>query len=188
MNPRLRWIGIRGAESRTAACGLAMLLIFFVSATTAQETSAAARQINTCSRPGEGQRVIGWGKNGLFFSVPKRGVKTLGGKLDVDYVKFVIKPTNHEASLVLSFGGMAFRPEPPYEMLRNSASSTQTKLLDVRGHKIGLDSRGINRDKSRWRWLGVASEGATYEDASAEDAVLFDRIIDSACVVAYPNR
>jgi hypothetical protein len=112
----------------------------------------------------------------------------LGGKPDVDYVKFVIKPTNHEAALELWFGGMASHPDPPTEILRSSASFTQTKLLNMDGTEIGLDTKGTKPDKSRWHRFGVWAEGAVYENASAEEAALFDQIIISACLIPYPTH
>jgi hypothetical protein len=82
---------------------------------------------------------------------------------------------------------MEFHPNPPGETLSSSASYTQTKLLNIDGTEIGLDSRGKKRDKSSWRWFGVSAVGAVYENASVEDAVIFDQIIDSASMIPNPN-
>src|SRR5260221_13731177 len=114
MIPWFRWM-------RAPSSVFAVMLMFFVSIVVAQEGAHVTARIPACRRPLKGQSLVGWGKYGLFFSVPKHGVKILGGKPDVDYVKFVIKPTNHDAALALWFGGMAFNPDPP-EALRNSAS------------------------------------------------------------------
>ena len=103
-------------------------------------------------------------------------------------MKFIIKPEKHDAALVLWFGGMAFHPDPPGETIRTSASLAQTKLLSLDGHEIGLDSKGKKHDRSSWRWFGVFAEGGEYENASPEDAVLFDRILDSGCLIPYPNH
>lgn len=166
----------------------ALILPFLVSVSVAQEPPLSSARIPRCAGPSKDQNLIGWGKYGLFFSVPKRGFKILGGKPDVDYVKFVIKPSKHEAALVLWFGPMAFHPDPPGETIRTSASFTQTKLLKPDGTEIGLDSRGDKGDKSIWRWFGIGSEGGEYENASAENTALFDQILDSACLIPYPNH
>lgn len=166
----------------------AFVVLFVVSMAVAQEPTLAGTRVPRCAEPSKDQSLIGWGKYGLFFSVPKRGFKILGGKPDEDYVKFVIKPNKHEAALVLWFGGMAFHPDPPGETIRTSVSFTQTKLLNPNGTEIGLDSRGKKGDKSNWRWLGVWAEGGDYENASAEDARLFDQILDSACLIPYPSH
>jgi len=168
-------------------CNVVVVLMFFACAALAQEAPLASTRIPACVGS-KGQKLIGWGKYGLFFSVPKRGVKILGGKPDVDYVKFIIKPDKHEAALVLWFGGMAFHPDPPGETIRASASLTQTKLLNLEGREIGLDSKGKKHDQSSWRWFGILAEGGEYESASPEDAALFDRILDSACLIPYPNH
>ena len=168
---------------RAASFVFTMMLMFIASVAVAQDVPPVSSRIAACGKASKGWRLVGWGKHGLFFSVPKHGVKILGGKPDVDYVKFVIERTSHGAVLALWFGGMAFHPDPPGETLLSSASLTQTKLLDMEGTEIGLDSRGRKRDQSSWRWFGVLTEGAVYKDASAEDAALFDQIIDSACLI-----
>ena len=68
---------------------LLSVLMCLLSPALPQEIVSNAR-IPACVDAAKGQRLIGWGKYGLFFAVPKRGVKILGGKPDVDYVKFVI--------------------------------------------------------------------------------------------------
>jgi hypothetical protein len=83
---------------------------------------------------------------------------------------------------------MAFHPDPPGEMTRSSDSLTQRKVLNPDGDEIGLDSKGTKRDKGGWRWFGVWAEGGEYENAPPEDAALFDRILDSACLIPYPRH
>jgi hypothetical protein len=80
---------LTGFTARAAVFGL--IITFLVSVTFAQDDSARNPRIPACGAPQKGYSLIGWGKHGLFFSVPKRGVEILGGKPDVDYVKFVIK-------------------------------------------------------------------------------------------------
>jgi hypothetical protein len=52
-----------------------------------------ALTVSACGQPESNQKQIGWGKYGLHFTVPKDGMKILGGEPDVDYVRYVIKPT-----------------------------------------------------------------------------------------------
>jgi len=66
--------------------------------------------------------------------------------------------------------------------------STQTTLGNSDGHEIGLDSIGKKLNQSRWRWFGIFTEGGEYENASLEDAVLLNRILDSACLMPYPKH
>jgi len=47
--------------------------------------------VPTCVQPASNQKQIGWGKYGLHFTVPKDGMKILGGKPDVNYILYVIK-------------------------------------------------------------------------------------------------
>ncbi len=54
--------------------------------------------------------------------------------------------------------------------------------------EIGMDSRGKNPDTTTWRHFGVLSEGAEYDHTSDRDTVLFDKIINTACLVPYPRQ
>ena len=83
---------------------------------------------------------------------------------------------------------MAFHPDPPGDLMSTSSSVKQTTLLDTKGNEIGLDSKGIKSDQSHWRWFGVLSEGGEYKNAPPEDAALFDRILESACLSPYPSH
>lgn len=142
----------------------------------------------TCSQAKRGQRFISWGKYGLHFLITKREVDVLGGKVDVDYVKYVIKPKNRGAALALWFGGMALSQKPDQQLLSASSNVTQAKIVDPSKEVIGLDSRGLLKDGSNWRQFVVHSEGAIYVKVSPEDSVLFDQIISSACWIPYPNK
>jgi hypothetical protein len=173
---------------RTAFSIVWLVLLFFGSPAKAQEQSVAATRIPACGNLPNDQKWISWGQYGLKFKVPKRGVKILGGDPDVDYVKFVIKPADHDTALVLWFGPYALTPEPKQEQLKSSAEFTQTKVVNSDGTAIGLDTRGKNHDNTTWRRFAVWLEGAVYENASASDAALFDRVIESACVVPHPSR
>jgi hypothetical protein len=171
---------------------ISIVTLVFVScalpATTQEQSGVATSAIPRCGKPPKSHKLIGWGKYGLQFSVPKRGVKVWGGKVDVDYVRFVIKSNDRNVALVLWFGGYALRQEPEHDTLETSASFTQTKLLDADGATIGLDSKGQTHDHTRWRRFAVGSEGAVYENASADDVGIFDQIVESACLIPYPRR
>ena len=142
-------------------------------------------RIAQCGKLSPGQRWISWGQYGLKFQCPKRGVKILGGKPDVDYVKFVIRPVQGNAALVLWFGGMAFNPQPEAEQVKGSVTFRQAKVVASNGTEIGLDSRGQKTDTTLWRHFGVWAEGAEYDNASSHDAALFDGVIETACLVPY---
>src|SRR5258708_38245796 len=96
------------------------LLMFAALASVGEGQSTSETRIPQCGKLSPGQRWISWGQYGLKFQCPKRGVKILGGKPDVDYVKFVIRPVQGNAALVLWFGGMAFDPQPRGEQVKGS--------------------------------------------------------------------
>jgi hypothetical protein len=173
---------------RIAISVFTLILLLSASSAETQEGSVATTRIPSCGKPQSGHKLVRWGKYGLQFSVPKHGVKVLRGRPDVDYVRFAIKPNDADVTLVLEFGGMAMSPEPGRETLNTSASFTQTKLLDSKGATIGIDSRGETHEHTRWRRFTIGAEGAVYENVSAAHAALFDQIVESACLIPYPNR
>jgi hypothetical protein len=172
---------------RSATPLLCALLMFSASASVTEGQSTPETRIPQCGKLLRGQKWISWGKYGLKFPCPKRGVKILGGKPDVDYVKFVIRLVDGNAALALWFGGMAFDPQPSAEQVKDSVTFRQAKVVASDGTEIGLDSRGQKPDRTLWRHFGVRAEGAEYNNASHQEAALFDSIIDTACLVPYPD-
>jgi hypothetical protein len=162
--------------------------MFATTASIGQEQPTAQMRLPQCGKLSAGQRWISWGRYGLKFQAPKRGVKILGGKPDVDYVKFLIRPVQGDAVLVLWFGGMAFSPQPKGEQVQHSVTSSQATVIASDGTEIGLDSRGQNPDTTAWRHFGVRTEGAEYDHAPERDAALFNNIIETACLAPYPDR
>jgi hypothetical protein len=144
--------------------------------------------VPTCAQPGPNQKQIGWGKYGLHFTVPKDGIKVLGGKPDVDYVRYVIKPNKGESYLNLWFGPYSISTEPDDEQLVESADFTQRNLVSVRGEVLGMDSSGRLSSGLIWRHTGAFGSGAVYRNASKEEALLFNQIINSICTVPYPGK
>lgn len=133
--------------------------------------------------PTRGSRRIGYGPIGATFDIPKKDVEILGGKWDVDYVRYVIRPKRRKGSLEFWFGPYAMSSEPPDEDYLNSLSFEERYLISATGERYGLDVSGIKRDNSRWRRTSIVmTGGALYQNALPEDATLFDRIIDSVCI------
>jgi len=145
--------------------------------------------VPTCGQPVPNQRRIG-GKFGLQFDVPTREVKILGGKWDVDYVRYVIKPKDGEGYLELWFGPYAFSPNPEEELLSKSVSTQKRDVVNTDGGQIGADSLGKLQTGEVWRHTLIAIsglEGARYR-AKLENASLFDQIVNSACNVPFPKH
>ncbi|MGA8036710.1 MAG: carboxypeptidase-like regulatory domain-containing protein [Candidatus Acidiferrales bacterium] len=120
----------------------------------------------------------------LQFIVDPKTVKILGGKADVDYRKFVIKPKSpkdSKAYLALWFGPYAFEAEPFDDDLIQSASFSQRNLVLSAGGTIGIDTVGV-KNSLHWRHTGGAGNGADYDLANEDEARLFDEIVSSVCM------
>jgi hypothetical protein len=145
--------------------------------------------LSACGKQGSHLRRVGWGKYGLQFDVPVNEARISGGKPDVDYVRYVIKPMNGDGYLELWFGPMAFSPEPDKELLLNSVRVQKRKVVNVTGEEIGQDSSGKLKTGKIWRhtfFLVGGADGTQYESVQ-ENVELFNRIVDSACFVSPPR-
>lgn len=153
--------------------------------------------VPTCVKPGSDQKKIGWSEYGVHFTVPKDGVKLLGGKPDVDYLRYVIEAMKGGSLLELWFGPYAMSWDPDNELFIKSAKFIQRNLISTKpidsqwtyadAGVVGRDSWGQMKDGSNWRQTGTLGSGATYKGASKEDARLFDQIINSICVTSHPK-
>jgi hypothetical protein len=147
-----------------------------------------ALAVPTCVQPESNQKQLGWGKYGLHFTVPKDGVKILGGEPDVDYVRYVIKPNKGESYLDLWFGPYSISTEPDDQQFVESVDFSQRSLASVKGGIIGMDSWGRLSSGLSWRHTAAFGSGAVYRSADKESAALFDQIINSICTVDYPQK
>lgn len=144
--------------------------------------------VRACEKPPPGIKRIGWGKYGLQFDVPAKGLEILGGKPDVDYVRYVIRRKHEKAFLQFWFGPYAMNPDPEDRQFVDSDTFQERVVIRPGDREAGLDSSGQLHDGSYWRQTRVGLEGARYSGASAEDAKIFDQIIDSLCEVPYPSQ
>jgi len=153
------------------------------------ENSAGAMVVPICGEPGPHLRRIGW-KFGPQFDVPKHEVKVLGGKPDVDYVRYVIKPKTGQGYLELWFGPYAFNSNPEEELLIKSVSSQKRDVVNTSGEHIGTDNSGKLQTGEVWRhtFFGISGMNGARFRVGQENAPLFNRIIDSACYVPYSKR
>lgn len=144
--------------------------------------------VPVCSQPEPRHKLIPSGKYGLHFSVPKNEVKVLDGKPDTDYVRYVIKPKKGDSFLALWFGPYAIPSEPEDEQFLNSSTFSQRNLVAVGGGALGADTWGQSKNGLSWRHTGTMGSGAIYQNASKEEAQLFDQIINSICTVPYSKK
>ena len=117
-----------------------------------------------------------------------KNVKILGGKPDVDYVRYVIKPNNGDFYLNLWFGPNSISMEPDDQQFVESVDFSQRNLVSAQGEVIGMDSWGRLSSGLSWRHTAAFGSGAVYRSADKESAALFDQIINSICTVDYPRK
>jgi hypothetical protein len=136
-----------------------------------------------CRKHRPGTKRIG---SRVGFDVPQRNVQVLGGKPDVDYVRYVIKPKTGESYLELWFGSHALSMTPSDEDFLNSVTFSERRIVSPSMGVVGTDTRGQLHNQEKWRQTAVViSGGAKYRAETPEDAALFDQIVDSIGVVPF---
>lgn len=139
-----------------------------------------------CPKLRRTQTEIGWGKHGLRFSVSRKGMKISGGKPDVDYVLYLIRPDNSQAQLELWFGANAIGLDPADQQFLNSTTFSQRTILTAKGELLGVDTRGELKDGQIWRQAAVLAQGgAKYQTSRKEEGDAFDTIINSMCWIPW---
>ncbi|MGB2644858.1 MAG: hypothetical protein WBG02_19840 [Candidatus Acidiferrum sp.] len=117
----------------------------------------------------------------MTFDIPKKNFEILGGKPDTDYVRWSIKLKSSKSFVSLWFGPYAFNPEPSEDLLHDSVSIAQRNIETPDGERVGKDIFGQLPNGDKWRHFYVTiADGAEYR-ASADDAPLLDKIVNSAC-------
>lgn len=99
-----------------------------------------------------------------------------------DSLYIVIRSKEKPESNVLSIlSGTTASIGFPAEELLLSSETYQIHSLGV-GNSVWVSAIGSLSTGGRWRFLGNSTTVISYEAASNEDAILFDRIIDSLCI------
>jgi hypothetical protein len=150
----------------------------------------------SCRKPQAGFERISMGRYGLQFDVLRRDVVIKRGKVDVDYVVHIVRAKHGDDRVEFWFGPNAMDSVPEDEQyVESEVFATRTVVMPpgiIRGSeggRIGLDTVGHLPDGKMWRQMAVlAKGGARYQDISPENAALFDRIINSACLIPYPEH
>jgi hypothetical protein len=161
---------------------LLFLLVVPLNAALAQ-SSPPARVIPACGASGAHDQWFTW-SHVLRFTLPDKDVQFLRGKVDVDYTRDLVQRKSTSAVMSLWSGPLSFSPNPPPDLVQKSPANSIKELHSVDGSLVGFDSFGVTTEGKHWRntFFGIEVHGFRYENASAEDAIFFDRIIDSACI------
>lgn len=159
---------------------------------TLEPSAADDLVVPPCGKRVRGQRRIGWGwgnEYAFWFDVPKHEAKLLGGKWDVDYVKYAVKPRNSESHMELWFGPYAIDKYPSHEFVFDSTEDNERNVVASDGGLLGADSWGHLTSGKNWRHTAILGVGgATYRDATSDDAAFFDQIINTVCQAPRPAR
>ena len=145
----------------------------------ALEPSADDLEVVACEKTSQrGEKFAG---RYSHFAVSDSSMRIRRGTIDVDYVIHLIQPANGTSTLQLWFGDYALSSVPDDDTFIDSSVFRQRQVKTVRGEVIGLDSWGTLKNGRRWRQMSILSEGSIYRDASPEDAVAFDQIVNAVC-------
>jgi hypothetical protein len=128
------------------------------------------------SRPNSGR---GWIGGGLRINPQGRYRGPVNGEHDTHW--YVRK--DHQSLHIVD--GYAWHAGLPLESLLAESRSFDVRGWEFGDNIIGLDLAGISKDGRRWRWIGAPiSDALSYEDATANEADFFDRVLQSVCYAA----
>jgi Fe-S cluster assembly iron-binding protein IscA len=118
------------------------------------------------------------------FIVDEKVAHLIRGKWDTDYVRHIVRSRATNSYMELLFGPYAISSDPGDELFLGSRTFGQRSVLTSEGELIGVDSWGIDANGLAWRLVGFpARGGAFYKLATPGDAKLFDKVINSACLL-----
>jgi len=143
---------------------------------TLEDSIGSERPVASCSSAEDRRNRIGYD---LKYLLPK-GLKFKQVR-DIDYVEwFVYDEKNKRDWLEIWYGPTVSSGFPSEDLLTSSRSFTERYRRSAMGRSV--DVQGVSTNGTRWRYTRSPFGLATYKEASVEAAVLFDRIIDEACV------
>lgn len=145
--------------------------------------------IRGCGEVRAGMQRIG-NASGVQFDVPRNAFRISEGTQDMPPFEhgFRISTIATGATLSISFGPPGFPGSEEMGVERISAFSKQVEkrnVLDPEGFLFGEDDWGYTAHDQVWRHTRIHGLVHTeYEFATQKDAVRFDRIINSGCILA----
>jgi hypothetical protein len=121
----------------------------------------------------------------MQFTLPKN--VSLSSYSDVDYGGRVVQfdADGKTFSLRTMNGAVCCGGHPDRDLYLNSTTETERAWIVRVGQRTfdGLDSRGVAKDGTSWRWVGpLLGEMAEYSGANEQAAKFFDSILDTLCV------
>jgi|SRR5882724_359320 len=147
--------------------------------------------VSGCKEPAPGMTRIG-AQSGdrymLQFDIPKSQASIREGATDAPPLlhAFGIRPNDSESRLGITYGPQ--RNDPVFDRLRQSSSrAVKGIIVNDKERLVGEDERGYLATGKRWRrsrfqgWVE-----AVYNPVDEDEATLFDKIIDSACLPPIP--
>ena len=119
----------------------------------------------------------------MQFLVPKHAKVFSGRDADYSYISVRFTSQGRRFYLKSQAGPFIARAVAFEDLRKESVSYSERALESEDGSNLGLDTRGILQNGTRWRWVGpTVGEEASYEGAAEDAAQFFDSILDSACI------
>jgi len=134
--------------------------------------------VPTCQTPGTVRELVNYP---MHFSIPRH--QKIVSTFDVDYGRLILphKVGSKKFHLVIMYGPYASNGRPWKELYLDSVSLRERRWKS--GGLQGLDARGVLRDGTQWRYVGIILfESGSYERVPTAAATAFDAILDSMCV------
>jgi hypothetical protein len=122
-----------------------------------------------------------FGDTELRFSANPRDFVSTSPATDSDFPKFSLQPKGDTNAVELWLGHFAMDIEPEDELLIIAETFSARNILAAGKGTVGIDTTGT-RGSKRWRHWSISGRGgAFYQNATDDEAKVFDAVIDTAC-------
>ena len=139
-----------------------------------------SRTFPNCSNTGYFEGIEGWSASFRFLRMS--GVKASPHVSDIDYgVRYYSVATKHGRKGITHGSGPMWSLGAPSDLDVWQSAKYEETASDAGGLTI-IDARGQLTDGSRWRYLGMVGESASYSGVDEATAKKLDQFLDGACV------
>ena len=160
--------------------------VYIVWKETAKPHAPAVPVVSICKSPAPGMKRIP-GKGGYQFDFLQEQFYMHEGVSDSPPWRFAfsLEPKDGTAALAINFRDSTMNRMVWDRAYNFSGHVEHRQIFDEQGHPIGEDYWGYWENGERWRRFLLFKGGinATYDLADTTEAALFDRVLNSTCIL-----
>ena len=135
--------------------------------------------LRPCDKLAKGEKAFG--DNDLRFSGNPKDFVSPNPLSDADFLKFGLQPKGDTNALEIWLGHFAMDIMPEDELLILAETFRARNIVAAGKGTVGIDTTGTRAGKQWRHWSISGRGGAFYQNATEEEARVFDEVIATAC-------